>query len=156
MTYRIAGLQPDSFAPIVGLDDAALDARGFRRIVVPHDGGHPCRITLEDAPAGERVVLLAYPHHVAPGSPYRASGPIFVREVARERWDRIDEVPPVLKTRLLSVRAYDRDGVMVDADVVEGAAIEPTIARLFGNAGTDFLHVHFAKRGCFACRVDRA
>jgi transcriptional regulator len=57
---------------------------------------------------------------------------------------------------MLSVRAYDSDGSMVDADVVDGVAVETLLARLFDRADTSYVHVHFARRGCYACRVERA
>ena len=62
----------------------------------------------------------------------------------------------MLRLRLLSVRAYDADGLMVDADVVDGRELESVINRLFNEARVDYLHIHFARPGCFACRVHRA
>jgi len=40
--------------------------------------------------------------------------------------------------------------------VVEGAAIEPLIARLLANADVSYIHAHNAKRGCYSGRIDRA
>jgi len=79
-----------------------------------------------------------------------------VRETARATYDRSGDLPPVLRGRLLSVRAYDREGLMVDADVVDGADVDALLARQFGRADTDYIHIHFARRGCYACRVERA
>jgi hypothetical protein len=79
-----------------------------------------------------------------------------VRENARETYDRSGVLPEVLKGRLLSIRAYDASGMMIDADVAEGAAVEPLIAKLFAREEVDYLHVHFARRGCFSCLVERA
>jgi hypothetical protein len=45
---------------------------------------------------------------------------------------------------------------MVDADVVDGAESDALIRRLLARADTDYLHVHFAKRGCFAAKVTRS
>jgi hypothetical protein len=42
-----------------------------------------------------------------------------------------------------------------DADLAEGAAVDPVIARLLANPDTAYLHLHYAKMGCFAARVDR-
>ena len=44
----------------------------------------------------------------------------------------------------------------IDADVVEGAAVEPLIARLLANAEVSYIHAHYAKRGCYSGRIDRA
>ena len=81
--------------------------------------------------------------------------PIFVRETVRERAQFRNVVPEQQRSRLLSVRAFDAEGWMLDADVTEGALLEASIARFFGNASVAYLHVHNARRGCYACRVDR-
>ena len=82
-------------------------------MVVDSKPGFPCRITLEDAEPGERVLLINYEHQPA-HSPYRAIGPIFVRESAVPAYDA-DTVPPSLRSRVLSLRAYDTDGMIVEA-----------------------------------------
>lgn len=58
--------------------------------------------------------------------------------------------------RLLSVRAYDREGMMVDADIAEGRQAETLFSRMLAQADVAYLHVHNAKRGCYAARVERA
>jgi hypothetical protein len=70
-------------------------------------------------------------------------------------YDRVDEVPEVLRSRLLSVRGVDEGGMMIDADVVDGAGVERAIPRFFADERVAYLHVHNAKPGCFAARVDR-
>ena len=73
----------------------------------------PCRVTLRDALPGEVSILLHWEHHAAPTSPYRASGPIFVRQGATETASFVNRVPEQQRIRLLSVRAYDADGFML-------------------------------------------
>ncbi len=155
MSYRFKGLPRAPFEVLFALDDAVLAERAISRVIADEKPGFPCRVSLADAEVGERVLLLAYPHQPA-HSPFKASGPIFVRENARDTFDRVDELPEVLKNRPLSLRAYDADGMMVDADITEGNGVEPLIAKLLGRADADYLHVHFARRGCFSCRVERA
>jgi hypothetical protein len=155
MHFRITGLPLQPFAPLFALDDAALRARGVSRVVADAKPGFPCRISLEDAEPGERLLLLNWRHQPA-DTPYRADGPIFVREAATQTALVDDAVPEQQRSRLLSVRGYDTAGWMHDADVVEGAALEPLIRRLFQDARIAYLHVHNARRGCYACRVDRA
>ena len=46
--------------------------------------------------------------------------------------------------------------MMVDADLVDGAAIKPLIARFFEDPQVAYLHAHNAKRGCYAGLVRRA
>lgn len=154
MNYTLRGLEPALFKPYFQLDDGALGARGMRWMVADEPVGFPCRISLEDAPVGERVLLLPFMHQES-RSPYRASGPIFVRPGIREARRVVGELPPYLTRRLLSVRAYDAADDMVDAEVVEGAAAAPLIERYLARADVAYLHLHFARRGCYACRVDR-
>jgi hypothetical protein len=155
MHFRPIGLALSPFEPLFALGDDELAARGMRRVVADDKPGFPCRVTLEDAEPGERLILLAFEHQDA-NSPYRASGPIFVRETARQPFDAVDVVPPVLRGRQLSLRGYDRADCIVEADVIDGNAAEEAIARFFANPEVEYLHVHNAKRGCFACRIERA
>jgi hypothetical protein len=155
MNYILRGLEPALFEGLFGLDDAALAERGMRRMRSDQPVGFPCRISLEDAPVGEELLLLPFTH-LDGATPYRASGPIFVRR-GRQQAARIrNELPTYLTLRPLSVRAYDSGNEMVDAEVVDGREAEPLIERYLARADVDFLHIHFARRGCFACRVDRA
>jgi hypothetical protein len=130
-------------------------AVGAKRYVADRQPGYPCRVSLQDAARGERVVLVPFRHQSA-DSPYRASGPIFICEAASQASPGANEVPELLRSRLLSVRAYDADSLMVDADVVEGRDAEPMIERLFDNPAIAYIHAHYAKPGCYAARIDRA
>src|SRR5882672_6698915 len=156
MSFRISSLPVEPFAPLFGLSDEELLAHGARRAVADEKPGFPCRVTLADAEPGETLLLLNYQHLPEESSPYRATGPIFVRESAQGGTAVTDSVPDYLARRILSVRAYDRDGMMLDADVVEGKTLAPAITRFFENDGVAYLHAHFAKRGCYAARIDRA
>ena len=155
MSYRISGLPLADFEPLFELDDEALKARNVLRMTADEKPGFPCRVTLEDAEPGETLLLLNYEHQAA-ATPYRSNHTIFVREAAKAEAVFENEVPPLLSGRLLSVRAFDAEGMMVDADCIEGSALEPVIERLLGEPRTAYLHVHNAKRGCFAARVDRS
>ena len=57
--------------------------------------------------------------------------------------------------RLLSIRAFDADSMMIDADVVHGNESEGVIQRLLEKQSVEYLHIHNAKPGCYAARVDR-
>ena len=154
MSFRYIGLSPEPFATLLALNDEELHARGMRRMIADEKPGLPCRVTLDDAEPGERVLLVPFEHQPA-HSPYRASGPIFVRENASVPYDHVGEVPPALRVRLLSVRAYAEDGMMVDADITEGRTLEPLLERLFADPRVAYAHVHNARRGCYAARVER-
>ena len=154
MSYRLRGLAPAQFEKFFGLDEIALGELGMRWMHVDQDFGFPCRISLRDAPVGEDVLLLPFAHQDG-RSPYRASGPIFVRRGLWAAAEFVDELPPYLTLRPLSIRAYDAADEMVDADVVDGRGAATLIERYLANDATDYLHVHFARRGCYACRIDR-
>jgi len=150
---RFKGLPLAPFESFFGMSDAELAKRDIRRMVADSKPGFPCRVTLEDAEPGERVLLLSFPHQPT-HSPYKASGPIFVRERACAPFDSSD-TPPVLRDRLLSLRAYDDTGMMVDADVVDGNVVEGLLERLFARDDVSIVHIHNARRGCFSCSVER-
>jgi hypothetical protein len=153
--FQISALGRDEFAGLFVLDDAALAARGAKRYVANAKPGFPCRVSMEDAEPGERVILVPYCHQPA-DTPYRASGPVFVREGAVERPIAPGAVPELLRSRVLSLRAYNAKHLMVDADIADGGALEAALGRLFENDRVAYVHVHYAKPGCYACRVDRA
>jgi hypothetical protein len=157
MRFRISGLSVPQFEPFFTLSDAELDARGARRCRHVPGSRRPCRVSLRYTPPGETAILLAYTHQPAAHSPYRASGPIFVNEAARETFDGIDEVPPVLQlSSALSLRAYDGADMMIDADITPGAEVARVVERLLANDDVAYIHAHFAPRGCYLARIDRA
>ena len=155
MSFRIIGLDPAPFRHLYGLSDAELAGYGVKRYVVDTKPGFPDRIEMREGEPGETFLLLNHVCQPA-ATPYRATHAIFVREGAADTYDKVGEVPEVMRGRLLSLRAYDAAGMMLDADVIEGAGIKPVIERLFGNRNVSYIHVHNAKRGCYSGRIDRA
>jgi hypothetical protein len=155
MDFRIAGLPVDRFTHLFGLSDGDLARHRALRRVCDEKPGFPCRVSLADAEPGEAVLLLNY-EHLPVESPYRSSHAIYVREREHEAFDGVNEIPEALRTRLLAIRGFDAGGLMVAAEVVEGRAADPLIRRYLGNPGIDYLHAHFARRGCFAARIERA
>ena len=116
MEYRITGLDAREFAHLAGLSDAELARHRAVRYVCDAKPGFPCRVTLEDAEPGDEVLLVNYEHQPA-DSPYRASHAIYIRTGRRNRFDDVNTIPGALRDRLLSVRAFDVKGFIVDADV---------------------------------------
>lgn len=155
MPFRILGLTPAPFTPFYGLPEAALAAHNIIRCIADATPGFPCRIELREAEPGESVLLLNHVSQPA-DTPYRASHAIFVREGATTTYDEVDQVPAILRTRLLSLRGFDSAGLMRNADITEGARIEHLIAALFADPAVETIHAHNAKRGCYACRIIRA
>ncbi len=155
MTYRIRGLDPAPFRHLFGLSDEALAAHGARRCIADAKPGFPDRIELRDAEPGETLLLLNHVHQPA-DTPYRASHAIFVREGAERAVELVDAIPEAIRIRPISLRAFDAAGEMVDADLVDGRELEPLIERLLADPAVDYLHAHYAKRGCYAGRIERA
>lgn len=155
MTFRITGLSPAPFQALYGLSDDELRARGVQRVIADRKPGYPDRITLRDAEPGEALLLLNHVHQPA-DTPYRASHAIFVLEGAAEACTLIDTVPEVLRCRPISLRAFDAAHQMVDADLVDGTALALLIERLLVDPAVAYLQAHYAKRGCYAARVERA
>ena len=156
MTFRIHALPLTTFEPLFALDDPALEATGARRMIADAPHCAPCRVSLADAEPGERLILLSHRHLDIPSSPYRSEGPIFVREAAREAALSPGVVPDMLSRRLLSGRVYDADGMMTDADVVEGRDLAARLGGWFGRPETMIVHLHTARRGCFMAAAKRA
>lgn len=154
MTFQVSGLPVAQFAPLFGLSDAELAKQYIVRQTADISPGFPCRVSLRDAEPGETLLLLNFEHLAVP-SPYRARHAIFVREYAAEARVPVGEIPEVLRRRLLSLRAFDRRGMLLNADVADGREIEPLIENMFADRGVEYIHVHNAKPGCFAARVDR-
>jgi len=155
MDFRITGLRREPFEALFSMTPEQLAERGAVRKVADAKPGFPCRVSLVDAEPGEEVILVHHEHHSAP-TPYRASHAIYIRAQARDTYDRVNEVPELLRLRVLSVRAFDAQGMMVDADLVDGRELEGSIRRLLARPSVDRLHIHFAKTGCYAALVTRA
>ena len=152
--FLFVALAAERFAPLFAQTDRELAAIGARRMSVEEKSGTPCRVSLADAEVGETVLLVPFVHHDV-DSPYRASGPIFVRRDAETARPVPGEVPAMFLHRLLSVRAYDAGAMMVDATVAPGTDLADVVGRLLANPDVHYLHVHNAAPGCFNCSVRR-
>lgn len=106
MDFRIQGLSPEPFLSLYGLSDEELASRSAKRYIANAKSGFPDRIEMRDAEPGERLILVNYVHQPA-ATPYRASHAVFVLEGAEKTYDTVNEVPEVLRRRLISIRAFD-------------------------------------------------
>jgi len=111
-------------------------------------------VSLVDAAVGETVLALPFSHH-AVSSPFYATGPIYIREDAEEASLNVNEIPQQLKTRTLSIRAYNKSSMMINAKICNGGQLNEYINLLFNDAKVDYLHIHFAAPGCYSCAVYR-
>jgi Protein of unknown function (DUF1203) len=153
-SFRLVGLASEPFSHLFALSDAELTAYNARRVYATKKPGYPCRISLSDADIGEELLLLPFEHQAA-NSPYKSSGPIFVRKTAAAARLEAGVVPDYVQTRLISVRAYDDAHLMTDAVVCEGTAVRAAILAMFAREDVAYIHLHNANRGCFSCAVIR-
>jgi uncharacterized protein DUF1203 len=153
-SFQLVGLPAERFASLFELSDAELSRIDARRVIADSKPGFPCRVSLRDAEIGEELLLLPFEHQPA-ASPYRASGPIFVRKVAAQAAMEPGVVPDYVRTRLMSVRLYDAAHQMIDATVCAGIEAGRIIESMFSRADAGYIHLHNANRGCFSCEVRR-
>jgi hypothetical protein len=152
--FTVRGLSPEPFQALFDLSDEALEKRRARRLIADSKPGFPCRVSLQDAEPGDEVILTNF-IHLPSDSPYRSTHAIYIRRAATTAASYSDSLPEMLRSRLLSVRAFDVKDMLVGADVIAGDRVEEMIGRFFQDPVVQFLHVHFAKPGCYACRIDR-
>lgn len=148
--FRLLGLDAAPFAHLFDFDDEALAQFGIRRVRADVMPGFPCRVSLEDAPVGAELLLLSYEHQPA-RSPYRSTGPIYVGRDASRKVLASGEVPVYVTTRLISLRAYDRNDMMIVGDVAEGSAVRSQLVSYFARPDIEYVHLHNARRGCYSC-----
>lgn len=155
MTYKITGLEPSQFAHLFGLSDEQLALHGAVRMIANGQPSFPCRIQLDDAKAGETLLLVNHVSHEG-NNPYRASHAVFVSESAPKAAVFEGEIPPALNRRIVSLRAFDGEGMMVDAALAQPGEAEPVVRRMLEDGKVDHVDVHTAIRGCFLGRAERA
>lgn len=155
MTYQITGLNPAVFAPLLDLDDSGLAECGAMRVTATSDRGFPCRISLEDARAGETLILLHHTSHDVT-TPFRSAYAIYVREGAIQAARFEDEPPPVFAGRPLGLRAFDAHGMLNTAALALPDEADAKIRTLFSNPAIAYIDAHNAAHGCFIARVERS
>ena len=154
MSFRVLGLDPAPFIPLYDLRDDELAAHRARRVEVRESPGVPDRVSLCDLPVGATALLVNHVHQPA-DSPFHSSHAVYVELGATQARVVDARLPAMLRRRLLSLRAFDRDGMLVRAEVGEGAVAEPLILAMLADPQVDVLHAHFARPGCFAARIAR-
>jgi hypothetical protein len=154
ISFQITALPIEKFSSLLKQSDAELRSIGARRMIADKKPGFPCRVSLVDAEPGEEVLLVPFTHHDVT-SPYRAAGPIFVRAGAQPVKLEVNEVPAMIRSRLLSIRGYDSTGTMLISEVTNGSELEEHLGRFFADPGVEYVHIHNARPGCYNCRVDR-
>ncbi|AMC35528.1 DUF1203 domain-containing protein [Janthinobacterium sp. B9-8] len=155
MNFQVYALAIEQFQPFFAMNTEELASHNARRLIADKPLGYPCRVSLRDAAIGEHVLLLPFVYHQC-ASPYRASGPIFVRENSVATTLAPNQLPGEMETRQMSVRAYDAEGMIKMAEVVEGERLVQYLQQLLQGAAIAYVHLHYAGYGCYACKVVRS
>lgn len=154
MTFQIQALSQDHFKHLFTMTDEELHKQRARRITADSKPGYPCRVSLAEADIGDTLILLHY-QHLDIDSPYAASHAIYVRKSAEQAHLMPGEIPYSLSSRQLSVRAFDADGLMQMAEIVDGADLAVQLETMMADPAITFIDIHNAKQGCFAARACR-
>jgi hypothetical protein len=154
MTYRISGLARKEFEHYFAMDAAELAHHNAVRVTANADRGFPCRVSLDDAKAGEVLILLNYVSHDV-ATPYRTAYAIYVRENAQDIEAMVGTTPRVFEGRPIALRAFNADGMLRDAALALPGEAHDKIHTLFANPQIAYLHAHNAAHCCFSARVDR-
>lgn len=154
MTFQIRALDHQKFANLFDLSDEDLAEQMAVRHIATSKPGFPCRVSLADAEVGEQLILVNYEHQ--PGnSPYRAAHAIFIRRGVEQAHPTIGEVPELFMNRALSLRAFNDRAMIVGAELVEGEKLATALDNLLANPAAAYVHIHYARFGCYAARADR-
>ena len=151
--FKISAIE-NSYNHLFNLNEEELTAKGGVKMIVDEKPGYPCRASLGDAEIGEEVILFPFQHHKT-NSPYQSSGPIFVRKNAKSPNLGVNEIPKMLSHRLLSLRVYDKKGMMIDAKTIEGKTLKIEIEIVLKNNLVDYIQIHNSSPGCYNCQVNR-
>jgi hypothetical protein len=155
VTFQISALDHHQFAELFNLSDEDLAKRMAVRKTATSKPGFPCRVSLADAEVGDELILVNYEHQ--PGnSPYRAAHAVFVRKGVEQVHLATGEVPQLFMNRAMSLRAFDDQAMIVGADLVQGDEVGTALDNALANPAVAYVHIHYAKFGCYAARADRA
>ncbi len=153
MTLHIEGISTSLAERLRARGD---DANGQRPVLRTADGPDPCRHCLQLIEPGDTKLVLAHrPFPVA--QPYAETGPIFLHQVACDRFeggafpDWFAFLDPAV------IRGYDgRDWIRYDTGaVVQGRDLHAACETVLEDPDVAYVHVR-SKFGCFQCRVERS
>jgi len=154
VNFNIRGLDHNLFSKYFSMSGAELEKIGAYLFMADKNPCYPCRVSLQDAEVGETVLAIMYEHHSVQ-SPYKSTGPIFIRKEVETATLGINVIPKMLMHRLLSIRGYSSEALMVEAEIVEGSGLETILEKQFRNDAVHYIHIHNAGPGCFNCKVNK-
>jgi len=151
MTFVISAVPARRLEALRGVDDRGAPVRPF----VADEDGAPLRCCLRDARAGERLALVAYRPAGTAGA-YEEVGPIFLHADPCDGYSTDDGYPADFRGRRQVFRAYDTDGRIADAVLVDGGDVEADIERLLARPDVATVHSRNVLYGCYMFAIDRA
>ena len=143
------------------------DANRFRRAKTDDFGNdiqrfdvdrtYPCRHCLLEASARSGMLLFSY-QTPKPRSVYGQPTAIFMCARACNRFEASDTIPDIVRNRMVSLRTFDRNGMMIyhANEIVDGGDYDAAVRRIFSRDGVAFINAHTAKAGCMLCHIERA
>lgn len=155
INFKFYSLDKKQFDEFFEMSKNELDKLNIRKIIVEEKPGYPCRVSLQDAEIGEEVLLMSY-NHIINKSLFDSKGPIFIRKNAQNKEFKVNEIPLMFNHRILSLRGYDIDYMMIYAATIKGSVLKETINTAFENEKVNFIHIHNSSPGCYNCLVKRA
>lgn len=153
-SFIIKGIPLQEISHLFELDEETLNSIGAQLLTVYEKPGFPCRVSLVDAEIGERVLAMNFEHHNV-NSFYKASDPVFIRMHAKENQLAPNEIPLMLIHRTLSLRIYDKNAMMIAAQITIGTELKEAIQQIFSNKEASYIQVHNAGPGCYNCQINR-
>ena len=138
---------------VTGRDDAGNE---LLRRQPGLDSQCPCRHCLGYSAEGDTALLGSY-NLPRPRGVYWTPSPIFVHARACPRYDRVNDIPEIVRGTLVSVRAYDANDMCLYelGQVRDGTEVDEALHRALDDQRTAFVNIHTTKPGCLLCRVER-
>ena len=92
-----------------------------------------------------------------PRSVYGQPTAVFMCAGECDRFEKPDAIPDIVRNRIVSFRAFDRDGMMIyDAnEMIDGGDYDAAVRRIFSRDQVSFINAHTAKAGCMLCHIER-
>ena len=153
INFKISAIA-NIYSPLFKLTTEELGEMNMVKMLVDAKPGFPCRVTLEDAEIGEEVLLLPFEYHKTT-SPYKASGPIFIRKNAVKADLAVNEIPAMLLKRQQTLRVYDTNGMMIAAKSPSADEIRKEIEVAFSSQSASYIQILNTNPGCYNCQVNR-
>jgi len=153
INFKITAIT-NTYNPLFELTAEALAEKNMVKMLVDATPGFPCRVSLEDAEIGEEVLLLPFEYHKTT-SPYKASGPVFIRKNAVKADLTVNEIPKMLFKRQQTLRVYDANGMMIATKSPTADALRKEIETLLKNPIASYIQIHNTNPGCYNCQINR-